>query len=60
MALIREDVERIVRGVLSKLEVKVDGGYFTNPNSRTISLVLDGEVISRTEIDIRQRSEYEG
>jgi hypothetical protein len=58
--LIREDVERIVEGVLKDLTLEMMGSTFTDPNDRTIVLKLNGREIDRVTFNIVQRREYEG
>jgi len=60
MQLTRADVERIVENVLSQLRVEVNGGGFTDPNSRTVKLMLGDREISQTWFDVVQMDEYEG
>lgn len=60
MQLTRADVERIVENVLSQLRVEVNRGDFTDPNSRTVKLMLGDRVISREYFDVVQTDEYEG
>lgn len=56
----RADVERIVEGVLSQLQLNIYSGGFTDPNSRKVELTLGDKVISTAYFDIVQTDEYEG
>lgn len=58
--LTREDVERITELVISRLNITVYSGGFTDPNMRKVELTLDNKVISTAYFDIVQTSEYEG
>lgn len=42
------------------LKLRVKRGHFTDPNDRTIELVLKGEVIDEVRFDVVQKREYEG
>lgn len=42
------------------LKLQLTRGNFTDPNNRTIQLVLKGEVISEVSFDVVQKREYEG
>ena len=57
----RPDIEGIIKGYLSsRLEIEVKGGEFTDPNSREIRIMLEGECICRDWFDVVQKGEYEG
>jgi len=54
-------IEAICREILKNdLEIKVEEGGFTDPNGRSVILLLEGKEISRCSIDIKSRREYEG
>lgn len=40
------------------LRIKVSTGDFTNPNSRKLLLMLDGEEVASAEFDVVQKEEY--
>jgi len=56
--LVREDVERIVENVLRNLTLEMIARDFTNPNSRCVSLKLNGREIDRVYFDVVQKDEY--
>jgi hypothetical protein len=56
----REDVERIVKNVLSELTLDIESGDFTSPNSRTVILKLGDRLIAQAHFDVVQAQEYEG
>lgn len=70
--LTREDIERIIgnvineRGLMSKddlihgLSIEVKTGDFTSPNTRTVLVKLNGDVIAADWFDVRETDEYEG
>ena len=72
VSLTREDVERIVSNVIAErglitvselkqqLSVRVKNGYFTDPNSRTVEIYLDGDLITSDSFDVSSRPDYEG
>ena len=53
----QDDIKEFLK---THLQIKCTGGDFTNPNRRTISLVLDGEEISSASFDVVQQREYGG
>jgi hypothetical protein len=56
-----DDIKAIVQQyIIENLTISVKDGGFTDPNSRTIELKLDGQVICREYINIVSRREYEG
>lgn len=58
----RQDIKDIIRCYLTDyLRIQVSNGDFTDPNSRKISLYLDGdEEIAYTYFDVVQKRGYEG
>jgi len=57
----RDDVIRITETVLQRLSIEVTTGGFTNPNSRKISLLYEGDqVIAYEYFDVADQDEYEG
>lgn len=42
------------------LKMRIKRGHFTDPNNRTIELVLEDEVIDEVSFDVVQKREYEG
>lgn len=56
----RNDVVRIVEGVLRDISIDVIKGDFTDPNSRKIELRYEGKVFSSAYFDIKEEDEYEG
>lgn len=55
MVIDRDELERYLENYLS-LEI-VEGG-FTNPNGRTVMLMLGNKEISRVSFDVVQKAEY--
>jgi hypothetical protein len=54
-------IKDIVREMLEQqLELKLEEGGFTNPNQRTVKLMLYGKQISSISFDVVQKREYEG
>lgn len=57
----REDVIRITESVLQRISIEVTTGGFTDPNSRKISLIYEGDrVIACEYFDVADQDEYEG
>jgi len=56
----REDVIRIVEGVLEELTLDVKDGDFTMPNYRTVVLKYRDREIAQASFDVVQAREYEG
>lgn len=68
----KDDVEQIVSSIIKErklvsldellqgLSIHVKNGGFTDPNSRTVSLLFNGEEISSTWFDVVQMDEYCG
>lgn len=54
------DFEQLKRYLRENLSIKVERGFFTDPNSRIITLRLEGEEISSASFDVVQAREYEG
>ena len=56
----RDDVIRITEDVLRGLELDIEEGHFTDPNSRTVLLKLNGKTVASATFDVVQKDEYEG
>lgn len=54
------DEQDLKKFLVDNLRVHVSSGNFTDPNSRKVSLTLDGEEIAYDYFDVVQKSEYEG
>ena len=55
-----QDFEQLKEYLRNNLTVSVESGYFTDPNTRVVTLSLDGEEFSRASFDVVQKPEYEG
>lgn len=56
----RDDVIRITESVLQRLSIEVTTGGFTDPNSRKISLLYEGDqVIAYEYFNVADQDEYE-
>lgn len=59
-ALREQVLEDVLEALSSRLRVSVEDGDFTDPNRRTLKLLLGKKCISQTSFDVRGRREYEG
>jgi hypothetical protein len=61
MTVADERIIAVCREMLEKdLNIEVEEGGFTDPNGRTIKLILHGKQIASCSINIKSRREYEG
>src|SRR5690606_14142157 len=52
--------QEILDALKGTLHLKLSTGGFTDPNDRTVSLMLGDECLSQVSFSVRQSREYEG
>lgn len=58
--LLKEDIERIVEGVLKELSIQIDRGDHTNPNSRCVLLKYKERELSRAFFSVEDAQSKKG
>lgn len=52
--------DKIFEYLKEHLQLEILNGGFTDPNSRSVRIILKGEVIAEAGFDVVQKREYEG